>query len=240
MEGKLAYVVRYCHAYTVRKPTRKVFMPDKPQARRPRNSLTVPAILDAAEAVASAGMDSLTIRAVADQLGCSPMGLYRYVAGKEDLVEALLDRVLGRMPTLPESSDPLADLGAFATAHRDLLLAHPWAVPGLIAHPSPGPNALPIGEQALGLLHRLGVEGDRAVATFSGIIALNYGWVSFAIASRSTAAAPSLQRIASGPADGFPRTVAVGEAMARFGSEDHYATVVAELLEGLAALGARP
>ena len=71
------------------------------------------------------------------------MGLYRYVAGKEELVEALLDRVLGRMPAVPETADPLADLGAFATAHRDLLLAHPWAVPGLIAHPLPGPNALP-------------------------------------------------------------------------------------------------
>jgi len=208
-------------------------MPDSPRPRRTRNSLTITSILDAAEAVASTGMESLTIRAVAEELGSSPMGLYRYVAGKEELVEALLDRVLGRMPAVPESGDPLEDLAAFATAHRDLLLAHPWAVPGLIAHPLPGPNALPIGEQALRILHRLGVDGDRAVAAFSGIIALNYGWVSFSIARSATAAAPSLQRIASGPLGDFPYTTAVAEAMARFGSEDHYAMVLTGLLSGL-------
>jgi AcrR family transcriptional regulator len=208
-------------------------MTDTSRPRRTRNSLTIPAILDAAETVASTGMGNLTIRAVADELGSSPMGLYRYVAGKDELVEALLDRVLGRMPAVPETADPLADLAAFATAHRDLLLAHPWAVPGLIAHPLPGPNALPIGEQALRILHSLGVDGDRAVATFSGIIALNYGWVSFAIARSATEAAPSLQRIASGPGDDFPYTTAAGQAMARFGSEDHYTMVLTEVLSSL-------
>ncbi|GAA1992120.1 TetR/AcrR family transcriptional regulator [Microbacterium pumilum] len=204
-----------------------------PQSRRSRNSLSPEAILDAAETVASTRLDGLTIRAVAEELGSSPMSLYRYVAGKEELVETLLDRVLGRMPALPETEDPLADLRAFATAHRDLLLAHPWAVPGLIAHPLPGPNALPIGEQALRLLHRLGLDGDRAVATFSGIIALNYGWVSFAIARTAAEAAPSLERITSGASADFPYTVADGAAMARFGSDDHYVTVVDELTGAL-------
>lgn len=212
-------------------------MTDSPRPRRARNSLTIPDILDAAEAVASAGMENLTIRAVADELGSSPMGLYRYVAGKEELIEALLDRVLGRMPTVPETEDALADLAGFATAHRDLLLAHPWAVPGLIAHPLPGPNALPIGEQALRILHRLDADGARAVATFSGIVALNYGWVSFAIARRASQAAPSIRRIESGPADDFPYTLAVAEEMARFASDDHYATVVTELLGGLSRAG---
>jgi AcrR family transcriptional regulator len=210
-------------------------MADQPRPRRARNSLTIPDILDAAEAVASNGMDAFTIRAVADRLGSSPMGLYRYVAGKEELVEALLDRVLGRMPVVPETVDALADLESFALTHRDLLIAHAWAVPGLIAHPLPGPNALPIGEQALRLLHRLGVEGDRAVAMFSGIIALNYGWVSFALARRAAEAAPSLARISAGPSEGFPYTTAVGAAMAHFGSDDHYRAVLSELLSGLAA-----
>jgi AcrR family transcriptional regulator len=209
-------------------------MTDSRRTRRTRNSLAIPGILDAAELVASSGMQSLTIRAVADELGSSPMGLYRYVAGKEELVEALLDRVLGRMPVVSETEDPLADLAAFATAHRDLLLAHPWAVPGLIAHPMPGPNAVPIGEQALRILHRAGVDDDRAVATFSGVIALNYGWVSFSIARSAAEAAPSLRRIASGPGGDFPYTIAVGEAMGRFGGDDHYVIVLTELLSGLA------
>jgi hypothetical protein len=71
------------------------------------------------------------------------------------------------------------------------------------------------------------------VATFSGIIALNYGWVSFAIARRGSEAAPSMRRVESGPAADFPYTLAVAEEMVRFGSDDHYVTVVSELLGGL-------
>lgn len=211
-------------------------MSDTPRPRRARNSLTVPAILDAAERVSSSGLDRLSIRAVADELGSSPMGLYRYVASKEELVEALLDRVLGRMPDVEETTDALADLGAFMTAHRDLLLAHPWAVPGLIAHPLPGPHALPIGEHALQLLDRLGIHEDAAVAAFSGMIALNYGWASFAISRQAQDAAPSLERIAAGPSEEFPHTLAAGAAMARFGSEEHYALVRAGMLDAIAGM----
>lgn len=212
-------------------------MPDAPDVRprRPRNSLSVPEILDAAEQVASSGLEQLTIRAVAEQLGASPMGLYRYVASKEELIEALLDRVLSRMPTAEPTDDALSDLDGFAHRHLALLLDHPWAVPGLIAHPAPGPSAVPVGEQALEVLHRLGVDDDRAVALFSGIVALNYGWASFAIARSRTEAAPSLERIQAGPDDRFPRTVAVSASMIRFGSDDHYDAVVRDLLRGITA-----
>jgi hypothetical protein len=48
-----------------------------------------------------------------------------------------------------------------------------------------------------------------------------------------------MARIASGPSADFPHTVAAGEAMARFGSDDHYATVIDELVEGLAGRAGR-
>ena len=211
-------------------------MSDSPRPRRARNSLSTPAILDAAESVSSAGLDRLTIRAVADELGSSPMGLYRYVSSKEELLEALLDRVLGRMPEVAETGDALADLGTFMTAHRDLLLAHPWAVPGLIAHPLPGPNALPIGELALRLLDRLHLHGDTAVAAFSGMIALNYGWASFAISRNADAAAPSLQRVSAGAPADFPHTRAAGVAMANFGSEAHYRLVRDGMLDAIGSM----
>ncbi|MEZ3161801.1 TetR/AcrR family transcriptional regulator [Microbacterium sp. BWT-B31] len=212
-------------------------MADAPSARtrRPRNSLSAPAVLDAAERVASDGLDRLTIRAVADELGSSPMSLYRYIASREELVEALLNRVLERMEAAAPTADPLADLRGFARRHLELLLAHAWAVPGLIAHPAPGPNAVPIGEQALEILYRLGARGDHAVALFSGIVALNYGWASFAIARRAAEAQPSLDRIAGEPDARFPRTAAVAVAMLRFGAEEHYDLVLGDLLAGIAA-----
>ncbi len=174
-------------------------MPETPQTprrtRRPRNSLTPAGILEAAEATAETGLEALTIRAVAARLGASPMAIYRHFDSKDELLDALLDEVLGRMPPGRESADPLADLADFARRHRAMLAAHGWAVEGLIAHPLPGPNAIPIGEEALRILTRAGISGEPAVAYFSGILALNYGWTSFAHAKTQTTAAPSLRRV---------------------------------------------
>ena len=67
------------------------------RTRRPRGSLTPDAILDAAEEVAVDGFAALTMREVAARVGAAPMSLYRYYATKDELVDALLDRVLGRL-----------------------------------------------------------------------------------------------------------------------------------------------
>jgi len=203
------------------------------RARWRRNSLTEEEILDAAEIVANDGDAALTMRAVADALGASPMALYRYFATKDELVDALLDRVLGRMEFAPESGDPRADLDDFAHRHLTLLLAHPWAVAPLIAHPLPGPNAFPIGEYALAILDRAGVTGDDAVAMFSGILALNYGWASFALSRRDPEAASSMVRLFAATAPDLPRTAAVAGEMQRYGSEDHYNRVIARVLHAI-------
>lgn len=206
------------------------------RSRRRRNSLTVEEILDVAEGVAADGIESLTIRAVAAELESSPMALYRYFSTKDELVDALLNRVLGRMDPPSESTSWITDLGLFARNHRDMLNTHPWAVASLFAHPLPGPNALPIGEWALRILARGGITGDAAVATFSGIIALNYGWASFVLA-RTRGAGESLEGDLQDPdlAQAFPLTTAVADPMSRYGSEEHYATVLGQMLAGISA-----
>ena len=153
-----------------------------PRSRRPRSSLTIEEILDVAERVAVGGIETLTIRAVATELDSSPMALYRYFNTKDELVDALLNRVLGRMAPPTESASCIEDLGVFARNHPDMLNRHQWAVTALFARPVPGPNALPMGEWALRILDRGGITDDAAVATFSGIIGLNYGWASFEVA----------------------------------------------------------
>jgi AcrR family transcriptional regulator len=62
------------------------------------------------------------------------MALYRYFATKEELINALLDRVLGRFVPDPPSDDWIEHLRRFARAHRQLLDAHPWALAGLFTH----------------------------------------------------------------------------------------------------------
>ncbi|WP_214467515.1 TetR/AcrR family transcriptional regulator [Microbacterium flavescens] len=208
-----------------------------PRTRRRRSSLTVEAILDAAEIVAARGFESVTIRAVAAELGSSPMALYRYFTTKDELIDALLNRMLGRFTASPPTGDWIADLRAFALDHRRLLSDHRWAITPLTVNPNPGSNALPIGEAALRILHRAGIDGDEAVATFSGLIALNYGWASFVAgrqrgreADHHAVDAPLAQATSE-----FPLTVAAAESMSRYGSDAHYDIVLGQFVAGIAA-----
>jgi AcrR family transcriptional regulator len=208
--------------------------PDR--ARRPRGSLTPELILDTAEAVAAQGFDALSMRAVAARLGAAPMALYNHFATKEQLVDALLDRVLGRFVPEPPSEDPIEDLRRFARAHRHLLVTHPWAVAPLFAQPNPGLGAVGIGEHALGILRRIGLTNALAVAAFSGVIAINYGWSSFTTARALDPEGPSqdvtamLGRL---PRAVFPLTVDVAEEMGAYGSDEHYEFVLDQFLSGL-------
>jgi AcrR family transcriptional regulator len=193
-------------------------------------------ILDAAEARAATGFDALSMRAVAADLGAAPMALYNHFATKDELVDALLDRVLSRFAPAPPSGDWLEDLRSFARAHRRLLVAHPWAVAPLFTRPSPGLGAVRIGEHALTVLERGGLTGDRAIAAFSGVIALNYGWSSFTTARDLDPGGPSHDvgaALARLPPEHFPRTVATAAEMGAYGSDEHYELVLGDLLAGL-------
>jgi AcrR family transcriptional regulator len=212
--------------------------------RRARGSLTPEVILDAAEEVAGEGFDALTMRAVAARLGAAPMALYNHFATKEELVDALLDRVLGRFEPEPDTEDWGEDLRRFARAHRRLLTQHPWAVAPLFSQPNPGMSAVRIGELALRILRRAGVSNERAVAVFSGIIALNYGWSSFTTARDLDPASRGHDvgaALAALPRAEFPLTVDVANEMGAYGSDHHYDIVLDQLLRGLrATAGAEP
>jgi AcrR family transcriptional regulator len=208
------------------------------RTRRRRGSLTPEVILDAAEAAAAQGFEALSMRAVAARLGAVPMALYNHFATKDQLVDALLDRVLSRFAPEPATGDWVEDLRAFARAHRRLLVEHPWAVAPLFTRPNPGLGAVRIGEHALGILRRGGVADGAAVAAFSGIIALNYGWSSFTTARDLDPAGPSQDVgaiLAQLPPAAFPLTVAVAGEMGAYGSDEHYELVLGHQLEGLRA-----
>ena len=180
-----------------------------PRSRAPRGSLTPERILDAAEALAEQGFGALSMRGVAARLGAAPMALYNHFGTREQLVAALLDRVLGRFGADAPTDDWVEDLHRFARAHRRLLTEHPWAVAPLFANPIPGPSAQRIGGHALAILERGGHTGDAAIAAFSGLIALNYGWSSFTVAGDLDSR------------DGY-------------GSDEHYELVLDALVHGLA------
>lgn len=152
--------------------------------RRARGSLTAAEVLAAAEAVAERASEPPTVRAVAAELGSSAMALYRYFPTKDDLVDALLDSVLQRVP-VPAPGEWRDELRELTIAHSRVLATHPWAIVPLFASPSPGPGATALGERYLAILARGGIVGADGVAAFSGILALIYGGMAFTVGANS-------------------------------------------------------
>jgi hypothetical protein len=105
-------------------------------------------------------------------------------------------------------------------------------------------NAVRIGEEALRVLHRGGISGEHAVATFSGILSLNYGWSAFTAArdglrTRGEDQQPTLRDALSAlPPDEYPRTVEVADSMGNYGSDIHYELALHQLLVGIKAAAA--
>ena len=164
------------------------------------------------------------------------MALYRYFATKDDLVNALLDRVLGRFVASPPTDDWLADLRRFTRAHRQVLSDHPWAMAGFFTHPSPGRNATRIGEVAFEILRRAFYTRESIVATFGGVLALNYGWTSFA-AARTLETENAVEQVRRAmallPRDEFPYTAEIAGEMISYGSDRHYDLVLDQYLTGI-------
>jgi AcrR family transcriptional regulator len=124
---------------------------EEPEARpRPSVPLDRARIVTAAIKLADGeGLEALTMRKLAAVLGASPMTLYRHVARKEDLIDLMLDHVVGEhdLAGVP-SGDWRSDLIVLARQQRAAALRHPWSIVP-VARPSLGPHAIAQLETAL-------------------------------------------------------------------------------------------
>jgi AcrR family transcriptional regulator len=137
---------------------------DRPEraARGPAPSLSREQITTAAVALADAhGIEAVSMRALAVELGVGAASLYRYVARKDEVIELMVDAVMGDDLHFAIRGDWRDDLRSFAHGVRGMVLRHPWmAVPsaGLRGF---GPNTARCYEQVLGIVDGLGVEIDE-------------------------------------------------------------------------------
>jgi AcrR family transcriptional regulator len=132
-----------------------------------------PEILDAALAIADErGLDALTMRAVAERIGVTPMAIYGYFRNKNELLDALVGRLLTSLPQSPEPASWEERLGAFAWGARRLAREHPAVFPLLLARPSVTPDAVRVVDQIYQALLDAGVPDadvpriERLLSTF--------------------------------------------------------------------------
>jgi AcrR family transcriptional regulator len=147
--------------------------------RRPQPSLTHEQIARAAIRIADVeGVQALSMRRVASELGAGTMSLYRYVDSKDDLLDLMVDTVVGEneLPDKP-SGDWRSELAELARRSRAIAHRHPWAVRFLLARPNLGPNAVRQLEYAMAAVDGLGLDIDGMFDMASTVAAFVVGFV---------------------------------------------------------------
>jgi AcrR family transcriptional regulator len=120
-------------------------------------------IAAAAIAVADAeGIDAVSMRRVARELGLGTMSLYHYVRGKDELIDLMSDAILGNQVVddaeLRKGWRPA--LRAIAIATRRNFERHPWILGAMQPRPRavPGPNSLRHFDQSIGAVADLDID----------------------------------------------------------------------------------
>lgn len=124
--------------------------PRQPLLNRDRIVAAALALVDAE------GLDALSTRRLAAELGVSGPSLYNHVSTKDELIDAVVDCVLGEVDTgmfaalSMENPEWAAALTAWARSYRAALAAHPNIVPALAQGYRRRPNALKLADAVFG------------------------------------------------------------------------------------------
>jgi TetR/AcrR family transcriptional regulator, tetracycline repressor protein len=221
--------------------------PEEPEGERAR--LSKRAVTDRALKLADAdGLEALTIRKLAQDLGVTPMALYWHFRSKEDLLEGMAEQVWGEVEVHIDTSAPWwAQLQGGLESLLAVLRAHPSAPQLLLEHEKQNEAALRAAEATLEILRGAGFDPEHAAE-----IARSALWTGIMLVMSEPGWAPELygderaeeQRrnqvfFAMLPAARYPRLVECAAPMADCDPELHYRLGVELFIAGVRAVAGK-
>ncbi|MEU8135045.1 TetR/AcrR family transcriptional regulator [Streptodolium elevatio] len=199
---------------------------------RPR-SLTNPQIAAAALRVLDRdGLDGLTMRAVATELGMGTMSVYRYVADRAQLEALVVDHVLAGVDTTVPAAEPRGrQVAVLAERVRTVVGAHTAVVPLILAHRHTSPASMRWGDAVLGVLADAGLGPARRVVAFRALLAYVFG--ALQVEHFSPLAGPGTAALAElDPAD-HPHLASTAREAQGIGPDEEFRGGLEILLRGL-------
>jgi AcrR family transcriptional regulator len=126
-----------------------------------RTPLTRERVLRAAVALADGiGIEALSMRKLAQELGVVPMALYKHVANKEQLLDGMVDVVVGEIDPPAPGADWKSAVRQRVLSARRALLAHPWAARVIQSRSGPTPVVLAYMDSVIGIFRTGGFSVD--------------------------------------------------------------------------------
>jgi AcrR family transcriptional regulator len=147
-----------------------------PKARS-RSRLSRERVLRAAITHADAGgLEALTMRTLAEELGVAPMALYRHIANKDDLVDAMVDVVFSEIDLPSSTAGWKTAMRQRAISAREGLSRHRWAIGLMESRTNPGPANLRHHDAVIGTLRAAGFTIEMAAHAYSLVDSYIYGF----------------------------------------------------------------
>jgi len=218
--------------------------PERAAAGRPaghsRDEITAAAVAIADRE----GLDAVSMRRVAADLGTGAASLYRYLHTREDLLDLMIDATGAEYALTAPTGDWLADLLDIGEQARAIMRHHPWLPPLLITRPVLGPNGLVLLEHVLETLASHPASTAAKVEAFALLTAATALFVQNELAGgpdrqRRNAAylqhalaagrRPRLAELLTAP----PPPPGTSPAQAATGPADRYRDILARILSGL-------
>jgi AcrR family transcriptional regulator len=128
-----------------------------------RTPLSRDRVLRAAVALADeSGIESLSMRNLALELGVVPMALYKHVANKDELLAGMIDVIVGEIDPLRPDADWKRMIRARILSAREVLARHPWAALAIESRNDATPAILDYLNSMVGTLRDGGFSTDLA------------------------------------------------------------------------------
>src|SRR5215213_4004675 len=152
-------------------------MDSSPSVAAPRAPLSRERVLQVAVGLAAReGIESLSMRKLANELGAGAMSLYHYVPNKERLLDGMVDIVFGEIELPPPDVHWKTALRRRAIATREVLNRHRWAVGLMESRATPGPASFRVHDAVLGYLREGGFSIEMTIQAYSVLDAYIYGF----------------------------------------------------------------
>jgi AcrR family transcriptional regulator len=134
--------------------------------------------VEAAIALADAeGIEALSMRRLARELGVEAMSLYHHVANKDDILDGMVDAVFAEIDLPRDDTDSRTSMRERAVSQRAALLRHPWALNLMESRRSPGPETLKHHDAVIGAIRRAGFSLPMTAHAIALLDAYVYGYV---------------------------------------------------------------
>lgn len=127
------------------------------------------------------GLEALSMRKLADQLGVKAMSLYNHVANKDDIIDGMVELVAEQLQLDAQWKSDKAEWKASmlrrANKAYDVLKQNPWATQAIVSRANTGPFMLHYVDDTLGCLHQAGfsiIDSDHVWNAMDNYI---YGYI---------------------------------------------------------------